>query len=243
MKIAGTATPSSLATTSLNQKSFNTLLELIKPLSPQSALVHTKLLCEITLSIKEPLQASTLYHSTLLKDKSGFVLREAFTLPMELKKILTLKPLMPIQQLLTQLSQAKSPQEIALESISILLSQTDTKEEAKELLSQLLNLINTQEVVIPLAYESENAYVKFKKSHKENDLFKLPFEAYFQRLGIITGFVSFFKHKREAHLKVLTEKLKEELLSEAQSLPMKLFVTIDKGLSLSPSTALLDIQA
>lgn len=243
MKITGASSSPLIKNDLLPQKVISTLLEIIKPLDTKTLLVNSKLLGEITLSIKEPLEASALYHATLIKNKTGFTLSEAFKLPMELKKLLALKPLMSLEQLINQLSEGKSPKKIALESLTSLLSQAHDKEEAKEILSQLLQLTQTQEAIIPLLYHSDQGYVQFKKTIQEEETFKLPFEAYFQNLGIISGFVSFFKQKREAHLKVLTEVSKEKLLSHAKSLPMELFVSTDKKISIEPSIALLDVQA
>lgn len=243
MKIAGASSSPPIKNNLLPQKVITTLLEMIKPLDTKTVLVNSKLLGEITLAIKEPLEASNLYHATLIKDKAGFTLSEAFKLPLELKKLLTLKPVMNIEQLLTQLSQGKSPQKIALESLTTLLSQAQDKEEVKEILSQLLQLTQTNEAIIPFSYDADQGYVKFKKAFNEAETFKLPFEAYFQSLGVITGYVSFFKQKKEAHLKVLTQATKEKLLSHEKSLPMELFISIDKKISLQASTALLDVQA
>jgi len=243
MRIAGATTASTDVKPLLPPKFFSTLLELIKPLGQNQALVSLQGLGEVTLSIKEPLEASTLYHATILKDKSGFTLAEAFKLPIELKKILALKPLMNIEQFLNQLSKGKSPQKIATETITALLLQSQDKEEIKESLSQLLQLLQSHEATIPLSYDNETAYLKFKKNSKKEDRYKVPFEAYFQTLGIISGYVSFFKQKKEAHLNVLTQQTKERLLLEAKSLPMELFIKVDTNITLKPQTSLLDIQA
>lgn len=243
MKIAGASTSPLLKSTLLPQKLFLSLLELVKPLDANTALVNSKLLGQITVSVKEPLETSTLYHASILKDKTGFSLLEAFKLPIEVKKILTLKPLMSIEQFISQLLEGNSPKKIALESLTSLLMLSQDKEEVKESLSQFLQLLQTQEPIIPLSYSNGSGYINFKKIIKKQDNYQVPFEAYFQTLGIITGFVSFFKQKKEAHLKVLSEQTKEHLQSHAKTLPMELFVIVDKKIIVKPQTSLLDIQA
>jgi len=243
MKIAGASSIPLIKSDQLPQKVISTLLEMVRPLDHKNALVHSKSLGDITLSIKEPLEASTLYHATIVKEKATFTLNEAVKLPIELKKILSLKPLMTIEHLLSQLSLGKSPQKVLTETLSNMILLTQDKEELKELFSQLIQLLETQESVIPLRYDDENGYVNFKKVSYHKEHYKLPFEAYFQTLGIITGYVSFFKQKKEAHLKVLTQQSKEQLLRHADLLPMELFITIDKKINIKPTTTLLDIQA
>ena len=87
-----------------------------------------------------------------------------------------------------------------------------------------------------------NKKKKTQKTSKKNDLYKIPFEAYFINLGVITGHVSYFKNNKEAHLKVLSQSTKETLEQHQSTLAMKLSISIDKEITLSAENTLLDIQ-
>ena len=242
MKITGTPPKAALSTALISQKTVTTLLELIKPLSSSKALVLAKGLGDIILEIKEPLMKGQLYQATVLQKDKSFILKEAFTLPLDIKKILLQKPLMPIEQFLSRLQQGSSPKKLALEAMNLLLSATTDPQEVKEILSQILHLAHTQEPIIPLSYDEHQGYIKFKKISKKNALYQIPFEAYFVNLGVITGYVSYFKNSKKAHLKVLSQNTKNILEQYQKLLSMELTVSIDKELKLSAENSLLDIQ-
>jgi hypothetical protein len=243
MKIAGSSTIASSIQTNLSQKNVTTLLELIKPLSKNSALVKTALLGEITLNIKEPLIKGQLYEASLIKEAKAYTLLEALPLPQALQKALLAKPMMNIQQLLSELSSGKSPQKIALETISSQLSSPLHKEEVKELMSQLVHLAQTQEAIIPLDVHRDNAYVMFKPKQEKDEIKKLPFEAYFSKLGSIFGHVAIQKQDRALYLTVSSDPIKSKLEGFEKDLSMKLFISVEKGKSIACKHALLDIQA
>jgi hypothetical protein len=206
------------------------------------ALVLIKGIGEVPLSVKEPLDHKQLYHAVLSQTKEGFVLKELFKLPDSLKQLLALKPLMSIEQFIAQLVTGKSVQKVAFEALTQQILQLADPEQVETQLQQLFNLMQTKEPIIPLRFEEGQGYVKFKKKDKKDAQLKVPFEAYFQRLGMITGYLAVYENKKQAHLEVLTLQTQELLQSHAKKLPMELFVTVNKKIELTATTSLLDIQ-
>ncbi len=242
MRVTGTTTQPLPAAQTASPKLITSLLELIRPIGEHKALVFIKGMGEVPLFVNQPLDERQLYHAIVQHSKEGLVLKELFKLPVELKQILSLQPLMPLEQFITQLSQGKSLKKTLFEAIALQLLQASDPQQVEQQLQQILHLVSHQEIPIPLTFHDTQGYVKFKKREKKSTQHKLSFEAYFQKLGIITGSVTFFQHKKEAHLQVISAQTQALLESHAHSLPMTLNVTIDKKISLSPTTALLDIQ-
>lgn len=242
MKVTGATTQPTLNTPQIPQKLFTTLLELVRPVGDHKALVLIKGMGEVPLLVNQALDERQLYHAVIQKSPEGLVLKELFKLPMQLKQILAMQPLMSLENLITQLSQGKSIQKTVFEALALQMLQSSEGELIESNLQQIIHLIQHHEIPIPLIYQEHQGYVTFKKREKKGKQYRLPFEAYFQKLGIITGSVLFFDYKKEAHLKVLSLQTKELLESHAKKLPMQLTVTIDTELKLNPTTALLDIQ-
>lgn len=224
-------------------KTITTLLELIKPLSPTQALVKSPTLGEIVLSIKEPLQTQKIYHAILEQKNETWTAKELLPLPQDFKKLVNTKAQLSIEMFIEKIAQGKSPEKIALESLNQQLIQAVSKEEIKDLLSQIIHILQSQEPLIPLSFKEDQGYVKFKKKEKKDQKVRLPFEAYFCKLGFLQGYVSSFKHQQELHISVQNSYVRDLLQSHAHALKPDLFVSVKENFDVSLQQSLLDIQA
>ena len=183
-----------------SKRPIQTLLELVKPLTHNTALVRLGDMQEITIALKTPLKEQTLYFATLLKDHDSILLKYATPLPKTHLRLLKEPAHLSLHALLQELKNGKSPQKVLFELLSDAILQNPNKEQLSHRLNELLAFIEFQEPTFVVQYAQEKGYIKFKRPKREFKEKMVEFEAFFMSLGPLNGRISYIQAQKSAHI-------------------------------------------